>query len=154
MTQFNVIVEISVPATREHAVEWVDALADYSPAVSSTTRGATEVVVTVPATTLRQAASTGWALFAEAPVSTFTVMPTAEFDRRADDVDLPELVGATEAAQMLGVTRQRVQQMAAIGALPSVRVGKALVFPRATVEAMAGPTHPRDPRPQPAQAGG
>ena len=68
----------------------------------------------------------------------FGVLATAEFDRRADDVDRPDLVGATEAAEIIGISRQRVQQMADTGALPARKVGgKSLVFPRATVEAIA-----------------
>jgi excisionase family DNA binding protein len=134
---FNVIAEVGVAPTPKRAGGWMDALATYSPAVGRTARGWSEIVITVPARSLEQAVTTGLAIMLQAvgQVERFEVLSTAEFDRRMDDVDVPELVGATEAAALLGVTRQRVQQMAADGSLPSVHVGKALVFPRATVEA-------------------
>ena len=44
-----------------------------------------------------------------------------------------DLVGTTEAAQMLGVTRQRVNQMVREGKITGVRVGNAWAFDRADI---------------------
>lgn len=140
MTDYNVIGEVAVSPTVRRVEGWMDALANYSPAVGRTARGWSELIITVPARSLEQAASTGLALLVRAAgqIERFEVLTTDEFDRRADDVDMPDLVGATEAADIIGITRQRVQQMAETGALPSRKVGgKALVFPRSTVEAIA-----------------
>lgn len=138
MTDYNVVAEVGVTPTPKRAAGWMDALAPYSPAVGRTDRGTTELIATVPARSLEQAVSTGLAVMLRAAgqIESIGVMTTAEYDRRVDDVALPDLVGATEAAEILGVSRQRVQQMAAAGTLPSRKVGgKALVFARPTVEA-------------------
>jgi excisionase family DNA binding protein len=58
---------------------------------------------------------------------------TSPRDRR-----IPDLVSATEAAAILGVTRQAVQLMANNGQLLGAKVGKTWVFRRALVEKAAG----------------
>jgi excisionase family DNA binding protein len=52
----------------------------------------------------------------------------------ADDRRIPDLVSVTEAAEMLGVTRQAVLLMAGNGQLPGRKVGATWVFRRAVVE--------------------
>jgi excisionase family DNA binding protein len=65
-------------------------------------------------------------------------MTTAEYDRRTDETAEPEYLGATEVADLLGTTRQYVQQLAASKTLPSIRIGeRTLAFPKAAVEAFA-----------------
>ena len=51
---------------------------------------------------------------------------------------LASLVGATEAARILGVSRQRIQQMTDEGKLPTRLVGNALVFTRGEIAAIRG----------------
>jgi predicted DNA-binding transcriptional regulator AlpA len=41
------------------------------------------------------------------------VLEREEYDRRADEPTLPEVVSAPEVAELLGVTRQRVHQLLA-----------------------------------------
>jgi len=96
-------------------------------------------VITLEAKSLSQAVVAGHAVLKDAAgeLFTFAVMPTSEFDRRTDDIQVPELVGAVDAAEMLGVTRQRVQQLASSGSLPSTKVGKVLAFSRSDVERLA-----------------
>ena len=117
----------------------MDALADYHPAVWTSPRGWLSVTITVPAENLRQAAATALAVVeqaAGAPAVSIDVMATDEFDARAGFVPVPDLVGTSEAAEILGVSRQRVLQLARSGALPASPVGgKALAFPRSAVEA-------------------
>lgn len=140
MTDYNAIAEVAVRPTSKRADAWITALAPYSPAIGRAPRGNAELVITVPAKSLEQAATTALALLLRAAgdLERFEVITTAEFDRRTDDVAVPDLVGATEAAELIGITRQRVQQMASTGALPSAKVGgKSLVFPRAVVEQVA-----------------
>lgn len=140
MTDFNVVAELAAKLTPIRAAAWMTDFEPYAPAVSRSPRGRSEIVITVPAKSFEQAVTTGLALLARsatADLVTFTVMTTAEYDRRAEDVALPALVGATEAAEIIGITRQRVQQLARDGALSAVKVGNALAFPRAQVEARA-----------------
>lgn len=49
------------------------------------------------------------------------------------DRRIPDLVSAVEAAQILGVTRQAIQLMAAGGTLSGAKVGSTWVFRRAAV---------------------
>jgi len=49
-----------------------------------------------------------------------------EYDRRAEEPSVPELISAPEIAELLGVTRQRVHQLAADNPLfpePFIRLG-------------------------------
>lgn len=53
------------------------------------------------------------------------------------DRRIPDLVSVTEAAAILGVTRQAVLLMAGNGQLAGVKVGATWVFRRAMVEDLA-----------------
>ncbi|HEY9413568.1 MAG TPA: helix-turn-helix domain-containing protein [Pseudonocardia sp.] len=141
MTTYNAVIETA--RRDEPGDDLLDALADYHPATSKSARGWLTVTITVPADSLRQAITTALALVEQAAgteVVALEAMTTEEFDARAGFEPMPtDLVGTTEAAQMLGVSRQRVQQMADGGFLPYVRVGgKALAFSRATIMAKRG----------------
>lgn len=133
MRQFNVVLETTLKVTISGEVvdEVMDGLADYSGAVGRNERGRLELVITVPATGLRQAAATGLAV-AEAAlrghggVASFAVMTTKEFDARAEAMEaprVPELLSLSQTAELLGITRQAVHNRIATGALPAVRVG-------------------------------
>lgn len=140
MEHFNVRAEL---ATRRHGVDddLIDALAGYSPAVSRSDRGRVEVIITVPADTLRQAITTALPLIEQAGnagVIAVEVMSTAEFDARLGVESLPDLVSGPEAAQMLGLSRQRILQMVQEGKLPGTLVGRSIVIPRAAVHAHRG----------------
>jgi hypothetical protein len=115
VTDFNVIAEVGVAPTPKRAASWMDALAHYTPAVGRTARGRSELIITIPARSLEQAVTTGLAIMLKAAgqIERLEVLTTDEYDRRSDDVPVPSLVGATEAAEIIGVKRQRIQQMAA-----------------------------------------
>lgn len=131
---YNVTVEIDDAPTPARVNHWIDYAVEYSPVVSRTDWGTTEIIITVPATDLLQAVRTALGLFREA--TTVQAMPTATFDQRNGIDPIPELVGATEAAKLLGVSRQRVAQMVQEGELPA---GRELVGDPAGSAA-----HPRD----------
>lgn len=142
-TSYNATIEIDLhdPGldVLDHAVEQ---LADYHPAVNISPRGYAEATITLPAETLRQATNTALALvaaaFAEEPV-TCTVMTTEEFDARQGFVPLPDLVSVADAAELLGVSRQRVLQKIVAHQLPAVRVGRDYAIPKsALVVPLAG----------------
>jgi excisionase family DNA binding protein len=132
MTEYNARIEW---ATRTGDDDLVDALVDYHPAVSRSERGWVEATVTLPAETLRQAATTALAIAEAASaavldgaaVLVLEVLPTPEFDERNGLVPMPELVSTTEAAEKLGVSRQAVLQRLESGSLPGTKVGKTWV---------------------------
>jgi excisionase family DNA binding protein len=145
--QYNAIGEVAVAPTPGRAQRWMEALADYSPAVGRTGDGVSEVVITFEsvADDLGLAAHFAAATMVQAlgQMRSLSVMPTEEYDRRVDAVDVDERIGTTEAAAELGVSRQRIQQLAAAGVLLGDKVGRSLVFSRALIDAYAR-SHPLD----------
>lgn len=134
------VVEIQ---TTEHAPspdradELTNALIDYQPVVGTTVGRHLLITITVPATSLRQAVHTALALLERCATPTaITAIP--EHDRPAHQawVELPELVGATEAGRMLGITRQAVLGLVDRGQLPGRHVTtKLIAIPAASVQA-------------------
>lgn len=128
----------------------VGALEQYHPAAGVSARGLLTVAVSFPASSLDQAATTALAvaqLAAQATPRRLEVMTEEEFNARQGFEALPDLIGATEAARLLGVTRQRVQQLVDTGKLPAQLIGRSLVLSRATVQSYAsvaegGPSKP------------
>lgn len=131
MTSHNVRVEL---ATREDLDDFlIVALGAYHPAIARSERGWVEVYITLPAEDLRQAALTGLAVIGAATshaVVALEVLTTAEFDARNGLAPVPELVSVTEAAEILGVTRQAILQRIDGGSLPATRVGTSWVLQR------------------------
>ena len=137
MEHFNVRAEL---ATRRRDLDddLIDALDGYSPVVSRSDRGRVEVIITLPADTLRQAITTALPLLEQAGnsgVIALEVMSTDEFDARNGIDPIPDLMSVSEAAELLGVTRTRVQQLLDEGKLPGSLVGRTYVIPRAAVHA-------------------
>ncbi len=60
------------------------------------------------------------------PLVAVDAVSEAEHDRRADAPTLPELVGASEVGQRLGVSRQRVHQLREHAAFPAPLVEVAM----------------------------
>lgn len=119
----------------------MDALAEYAPSLSVTTRGHQAARITFPAETITQAATTAAGVVAAAlagPVIRLEVMTETEADLRDGAVDVPELLGVPEAAQLLGVTPQRIRQMIAEGKLAAHRIGeRSYALTRSEIEAKA-----------------
>ena len=136
--QYQVDAELSgKPLTdteADHALEQLPGLS----AVIADTHGHPDVLLTIGADDVVQAATLGVAVIERATTRTVTavqVVPTEVWDARQGFVPIPELIGATEAAALLGVSRQRIAQLVDEGKLPARRAGNALVFARGTVEA-------------------
>ena len=133
MTEYNARIEWATRTGDDD--DLVDALVDYHPAVSRSERGWVEAHVTLPAETLRQAATSALAIAEAASaaaldgagVLVLEVLPTAEFDERNGLVPMPKLVSVTEAAERLGVSRQAVLQRLESGSLAGTKVGKTWV---------------------------
>jgi hypothetical protein len=65
-------------------------------------------------------------------------VPPDPHDTTDDEIGEPEYFGASEVADRLWISRQRVQQLAASGALPSLRIGeRTLAFPARAVREFA-----------------
>lgn len=146
MTRYNAIGEVDTAPNSNRSTRWLTAigeLGDYAPAVGRTERGTAEVVITVQAEYLEVAAAHALRVLGSVvgDLLSFTIMTTAEYDRRVDEPARPpkvELVGTSAAAAMLGVSRQRVQQLVADNALRHLAVGgKSLAFYRDDIEQLA-----------------
>ncbi|WP_375479668.1 helix-turn-helix domain-containing protein [uncultured Jatrophihabitans sp.] len=143
-TSFNAVAVVPVSPTRKRAEAWLETLASYSPAVGRTDRGLSELVITFPAKDMSQAVTTGWRLLLSAAGAlepgSFRVLPTDDYDREVEAVDLaplPSLASVSEAAEIIGVSRQRVQQLIDAGQLRAVKAGSTWAVPRLEVEQIA-----------------
>lgn len=145
MNHYSAHIELNArDLTATNAESLLEALAAYSPAVGNSPRGWIDAQITVPADNLAQATQTAIAVVTQAtghePLHV-EVMTEQEFDKRQGFESLPELIGATDAAAMLGVSRQYVLQLIDKGELQSQIVGKSAVLARAEVEARAAKRH-------------
>ncbi|GIL37566.1 helix-turn-helix domain-containing protein [Phycicoccus sp. DTK01] len=122
------VIEAEMTAHGEDVADsWIDALAPWRGTVRVGPTGNLVAVITLPADDLRQATATGLAILAQAvddEVLAVTVQTEAMRDERAGWAPVPELVSVAEAAERLGISRQRVLQLIDAGRLPTVRVGK------------------------------
>jgi excisionase family DNA binding protein len=131
-------VRIELDTRDDLAVDLVRALAGYAPSVGRGPRGRAEVRVTLPADDVVQATQTAVAVVAHAltsaghvtPVLGVEVLPADEHDRRASVDPVPTLVSVADAAAVLGVSRQAVQQRIESGSLPATRVGRTYAIRR------------------------
>jgi excisionase family DNA binding protein len=140
-TEYNATITLDrrLPATGADpwAGDVIDKLVGFSPVVARDPNGQASVILTIPATDLRTAITTALALAADATHTELVgleVIPTADFDRRNGLEPMPALVSVTEAAQLLGVTRQAILQRLESGSLPGEKVGNAWVVQRTAVE--------------------
>lgn len=119
-------------------------LAGFTVSLDVGPRGYWRARITLPAENLAAASTAallavthGYGIPVEAAVS-IQVMSETEFDQREGTAEVPELVGATEAAQLLGVSPQRVRQMIDEGKIAAHRVGeRSFALVRSEVEATA-----------------
>lgn len=126
--------------TPDQVDEWMDALAGYAPAINVTPHGYRSARITFPADSIAQAATTALAVVTATlgePIR-LELMTEAEADLREGTAALPDLVGVTEAADILRVSPQRVRQMIDEGKIAAHRVGgKSYALVRSDVVATA-----------------
>lgn len=133
-------IELNSRATPARIDDTVKALEGFHPVAGPSPRGRVKVVISLPAAGLQQAVTLALALVERATgaaAGAVEVMTSEEFDSRAaapPAADLPALVSVTEAADMLGVTRQAVLQMIDRGKMPARQAGNTWVMALATVE--------------------
>lgn len=130
--EYNAI--LTVP-TVEDIDSLMEALSDYRVALGFPRRGEAEVVLTYPATDVRQAAATALAVAKDhgLDVQAISVETVARYDKLTSEVTIPALISVTEAAEILNVTRQAVLHRIKSGALQATRVGDAWVIPKAVI---------------------
>jgi hypothetical protein len=117
---WSVEVELAATEITDDAIDVLhDYLADRGPAVGASPSGNTSVRVFVEAGTARQALDSALkevtAAAKEADISTTVLgvdlVTEEELDRRLAEPSVPDLVGVSEIAGMLGVVRQRAAQL-------------------------------------------
>lgn len=138
MDEYAIHLEFDRRDPTQHDLEQLlEHLGHLHAAVGTSPAGWVDAQVTVPGESMAQAVTIALQSAAAAgeTVIRCETMIEREFARRLGVPEIPQLVGATEAAAMLGVSRQAVQQMHSAGRLPGQRVGSSLVFARAQVEA-------------------
>lgn len=133
MESYNATAELADKATADLCEQLLDDFAAYHPAAGRSAHGRAELIITVPAENLDQATRTALALVAGRPVVRLEVMATVEFDRIHGLPVLPELVSVTEAAELLGITRQAVLQRIDAGTLAASKVGTTYAIPRTAI---------------------
>lgn len=132
---YNATVELDEPIEAyagERAFELIDRFIDYHPVIARSALGRGELILSLPAQGLWQAATTVRHLVDDLPATRITLETSAEFDLRSQ-AEVPALLSVTEAAHRLGLTRAGVQRRIENGTLPAVRVGTAWIIPAAAI---------------------
>lgn len=125
-------------AQEDRADQLVEALAPYGGAIGRTLANRWELIFTVPAADVRQAASTAVAVatdLAGVPVYALEVLPADEHDRRLGVTPVPELLSVAEAAEALGVSEAAVRKRIdrPNPTIHAVRIGKGWAVPRSEI---------------------
>lgn len=138
---YAVDLEFDTTDTTPDAIDQLmDDFAEYHPTPHAGYRGRLAVTLVVPGDSPAQATKTALGLVALNPSRQMTAITVQADEQHAalqQRADVPPLVGATEAAAMIGISRQAVQQLHASGTLTGQKVGNALVMARADVESYA-----------------
>lgn len=117
----------------------VSALQGYHPAAGAGAGQRVGVTISLPAESLEQAIRTALAVIRTATgmeAVTVEAMTSDDFDRRGGLEPVPELVSLVEAAELLGVSRQAVQQQVDRGAfITAQKVGSTWVLARTELDA-------------------
>lgn len=121
MTTWSVRVELApgeTPVVDEALDELTDRLAEFGAAVGVEEDGHLAVQLTVEAGTRRaafergdKAVATALAGLIDGEAVEVQVLTYAEFERRMEQPRVPELWGVSEAAEFLGVTNPRIDQL-------------------------------------------
>ena len=134
MTEYNITLELPrQKPSLDDVDELMDTFGEFHANIGTSRLGWTEVTITVPAESLRQALTIALALAGD--VVSVEGMTSAEFDKRPVSVDrMPGVLSVTEAAQRLGVSRQAIQQRIDAHTLPGFQVGKTWAVMESAVQ--------------------
>lgn len=148
MDMYSAHVEVDHRSDKFDVDKVMDQLENYHAAIGTSPRGYADAQISLAAESLAQACSTAIAVVTAAfgrPAIACEVLTEAEFNAREGWEPTPELVSVTEAAEILGVSRQAVAQRIQSKSLPATKIGRDYAIPRSAVIAAAGPTHPDYP---------
>jgi excisionase family DNA binding protein len=144
MQMFTAFVEVDdrTPITQadgDLVDELVAALEPWHGTPTTSPRGFRAAQISLPAESIAQAAATAAAVVSGVydgrPVIVLEVLTEKEFMNREGWGEPPsDLVSVSEAAEILGVTRQAVLQRISSKSLPAEKVGRDYVIPRKAVE--------------------
>lgn len=137
MNEYTITVTTASTARYENAdIDRILAdLSDYAPVPYTNGQGQRELILTVDADTAGDAARA--ALAAAETALKAPAIAVKVFDN-AFPPPLPDLVGPTDAAEILGLSHQRIRQLITDGSIRAVRVGtRALAIPRTELAAPA-----------------
>lgn len=147
MKNYTAVVELN--RREPFALEEIDDVYEqipgvHAPSFSTSPHGYRTVRLTVAAADVAQASFTAALIvtnglsMALADIVSLEAMSEADADLRGGATSVPELVGVTEAAEILGVSAQRVRQMIDEHKLAAHRIGdRAFALVRSEVEARA-----------------
>lgn len=110
----------------------------FDVALGMSRRGWRSANMTTPAGSMRQAMAIAVSLVESAfgaNAIAVEAMTDDEFDVRQGWAPVPDLVSVSQAAELLGVSRQRVLQRIQEHTLPATQVGRDYVIPRSAVAA-------------------
>ena len=131
MREWSIAISGAAAISEENADDLLDALADRAPVVSFGPTGMS-VRFNVTASTAQEAVEQALELFGGLSVPLDIEALEAEtaeaLERHINEPNAPELVGVAEVADLLGVSKQRVSELA-----------KGHSFPRPLAELAAGP---------------
>jgi len=148
MYHANVEVDDRTPITRDNSTEvdaWMEVLRQYHGSPGTSIRGFREAGLYVPAENLAQATTSATAIVSSlfgAEAIAIEIMTEKEFDTREGWMPMPEIVSVSEAAELLGVTRQAVQDRIRRGTLQAEKVGDTYVIPRGQLPAQLLDSNP------------
>lgn len=121
---------ITIPTPDDNTIHTLHTtLTDYHPAIT-THNTETQLILTYPATTTLQATETALALIRAHNLTAhaLTIETTSHYDN--DTPTIPPLVSVTEAATILGITRQAILQRINHKTIPATRIGDTWAIPR------------------------
>ncbi len=140
MPDYNIRLEYEIPANADNGDMLIETFKTFHPGAGGADNGHADVWLTVAGVDAYDVTQIATALAAKVnrPLIAIEILPTADFDRREVNIPMPVLIGAEEAADLLGITRQAVSLKFNAGELPGQRVGeRTIVFARRDVEAAA-----------------
>ena len=135
MEMYNALVEVE-SKKKVDVDDVMDKLEAFHGAAGQSPRGWHEARISLPAESLVQATAAATAVVEAAHGAraiACEVMTEKEFLAREGWEPVPDLVSVTEAAQLLGVSRQAVLQRISSGSLPSSKIGRDHAIPRSAV---------------------
>jgi excisionase family DNA binding protein len=145
---WNAHLELDLKMTDDRVDDLMEKLAIYSVSVSGAPHNRIAVTITLPATSISQAFTSAVAVIehaAGASIVAAEILPTDEFDARSGLEPVPALSSVSEAAELLGVTKPRVNQMITEGKFRTARkVGNSYVIAYREVADRAGLKDPLD----------